>query len=209
MIDIHTIRSMQRPEFHQRSLLRSKRLAPGPFDVICARGKQAYNHEGNQHFRQIINGTIEKYSTVESKLQRSMIVTDIVDAVRAKGNGFLRQTGKGEWVQCTDVMCREKVGQHFRNALGARYKSSTKSKRRVKEETIPRLVNRLHKVVFSSKAVTAITERLELDLIFIDQSDDDEFYFKVLEANMNLLGAFKEDTTLVKQFHINFLSDSD
>jgi hypothetical protein len=46
MIDIHTIRSMQRPEFHQRSLLRSKSLAPGPFDVICARGKQAYNHEG-------------------------------------------------------------------------------------------------------------------------------------------------------------------
>jgi hypothetical protein len=46
MIDINIIRSMRRPEFDQRSFLRSKQLVPGPFDVICARGKQAYNHEG-------------------------------------------------------------------------------------------------------------------------------------------------------------------
>ena len=46
MIDIDVIRSMQRPELHQISLQPSKRLVPGPFDVICARGKQAYNHDG-------------------------------------------------------------------------------------------------------------------------------------------------------------------
>jgi hypothetical protein len=133
-----------------------------------------------------------------------MIVTDVVDAVRAKGNGFLRQNSKGEWVECTDVMCREKVGQHFRNALGSLYKSSSKSKRRFKEETIPRLIYRLQKVVFSSKAVIAITERLELEIIFMDQSDDDEFYQKAFETNMNLLDAFKQDTSLVQQFQHQF-----
>ena len=71
----------------------------------------------------------ERYSKVESKLQRSMIVTDIVDTIRKMGNGFVRRcTETGEWVECSDVMCREKVGQHFRNALGAQYKSSTRSK---------------------------------------------------------------------------------
>ena len=133
-----------------------------------------------------------------------MIVTDIVDAIRAKGNGFLRKTRKGEWVECSEVMCREKVGQHFRNALGSRYKSSTKSKRRIKEESIPRLVNSLHKIVFSSKAVTEITERLELDIIFIDETNDDEFYEKAFEANMNLLDTFKNDTSLVQQFQNQF-----
>lgn len=204
MINIDVIRSMQRPEFQQISLLKSKRLVPGPFDVICARGKQAYNHEGNRYFRQIIHHATEKYSQVESKLQRSMIVTDIVDAIRAKGNGFLRKNSKGEWVECTDVMCREKVGQHFRNALGSRYKSSTKSKRRIKEESIPRLVNSLHKIVFSSKIVKDITERLELDIIFIDESNDDEFYEKAFEANMNLLDTFKQDKDLVQQFQHQF-----
>lgn len=204
MIDIDSIRSVKRPEFQRISLFPSKRLVPGPFDVICARGKQAYNHQGNQFFRQIIHHATEKYSKVESKLQRSMIVTDIVDAIRAKGNGFLRKTRKGEWVECSEVMCREKVGQHFRNALGSRYKSSTKSKRRIKEESIPRLVNSLHKIVFSSKAVTEITERLELDIIFIDETNDDEFYEKAFEANMNLLDTFKNDTSLVQQFQNQF-----
>ena len=49
MIDIDVIRSMQRPELHhQISIVPIKRkaLTPGPFDVICARGKQAYNHAG-------------------------------------------------------------------------------------------------------------------------------------------------------------------
>jgi len=204
MIDIDTIRSMERPELHRISGFQSKPLVPGPFDVICARGKQAYNHQGNRYFRQIIHHATEKYSKVESKLQRSMIVTDIVDAIRAKGNGFLRKNSKGEWVECSDVMCREKVGQHFRNALGSRYKSSTKSKRRIKEESIPRLVNSLHKIVFSSKAVTDITERLEMDIIFIDESNDDEFYEKAFEANMNLLDTFKNDTSLVQQFQNQF-----
>lgn len=196
---------MQRPDLHQISISNSNRLIPGPFDVICARGKQAYNHDGNRHFRQIIDGATEKYSKVESKLQRSMIVTDIVDAIRAHGNGFLRQNSKGEWVQCTDVMCREKVGQHFRNLLGNKYKSSTRSKRLIKKESIPRMVNSLHKIVFSSKAVVEITERLYLDVIFIDDSnEDDDFYLKSFEANMNLLETFKQDTCLVQRFQHQF-----
>lgn len=204
MISIDIIRTMQHPELHQILIPPSKRLVPGPFDVICARGKQAYNHEGNRYFRQIMDGATEKYSQVESKLQRSMIVTDIVDAIRGKGNGFLRKNNKGEWVECSDVTCREKVGQHFRNAVGCRYKSSSKSKRRIKVESIPRLANILHNVVFSSKAVIEIIERLEFDIIFIDESNDDAFYEKAFAANMNLLDTFKEDTCLEQQFQHHF-----
>lgn len=50
MIDIDIIRSMQQPDIHQIALRstnkRQEILVPGPFDVICARGKQAYNHQG-------------------------------------------------------------------------------------------------------------------------------------------------------------------
>jgi len=185
------------PSKHSSKL---KHLEPGPFDVICARGKQAFNHEGNRYFRQMVNGATEKYSQVESKLQRSMIVTDIVDAIRARGNGFLRKNNKGEWLECSDVMCREKVGQHFRNALGSQYKSSTKAKRRLKEGSIFRLVKSLQNIVFSSKAVKGITDGLVLDVIFTDGSNDDDFYEIAFAANMNLLDAFKQDTALVQQF---------
>lgn len=154
----------------------------------------------NRYFRTIIHHTTEKYSKVQSKLQRSMIVSDVIDAIRAKGNGFIRRNSRGEWIECSDVMCREKVGQHFRNALGCRYKSSTKSKRRMKEESISRIVNILNKIVFSSKTVTEIVERLALDLIFIDETNTDAFYEKAFEANLHLLQVFKDDVCLVQQF---------
>jgi len=113
------------------------KFTPGPFDVICARGKQAYNHVGNKHFRGIISNATEKYSKVESKLQRSMIVTDIVNAVREKGNGFLRMDDTtGEWIECSDVLCREKVGQYFRSALGCRFKSKSRSIKKSKKVNI-------------------------------------------------------------------------
>jgi hypothetical protein len=175
-------------------------LMPGPYDVICARGKQAYNHEGNKYFRGIVTSATEKYSNVKSKLQRSMIVTEIVDVIRAKGNGFIRQNEKGEWVECTDVMCREKVGQHFRNALGCQYKSSTKIKRRIKDVCIPRPIHSLSDIVFSNKVVKTVMERLSIDVIFIEESSDDAFYEKVFTANMKLMKVFKTEKTLVKQF---------
>jgi len=189
------------------------KFKPGPFDVICARGKQAYNHDGNKHFRGIVSNATEKYSKVESKLQRSMIVTDIVDAIRGKG-GFLRMNDTtGEWIECSDVLCREKVGQYFRSALGCRFKSrSTKKSKQINEQggrqqrrkrtdCIPlRLVHSLSVIVFSNKLVETIMERLSIDIIFIPESSEDAFYEMAITANMELLNIIKEDKKLVNQF---------
>jgi len=113
------------------------KFTPGPFDVICARGKQAHNHDGNKYFRGIVSDAIEEYSKVESKLQRSMIVTDIVTAIRERGNGFLRMDDTtGEWIECSDVLCREKVGQYIRLSLGRRYKSKSRSIKKSKKVNI-------------------------------------------------------------------------
>merc|ERR1712194_1005656 len=94
--------------------------------------------------------------------------------------------------------CREKVGHYFRNALGCLYKSSTKSKRCVKkEETTSRLIYSLHDILFSNKMVTAIMERLILDVTFID----DTFYEKAFNTNIRLLEVFKNDICLVQRYH--------
>jgi len=113
------------------------KFTPGPFDVICARGKQAHNHDGNKYFRGIVSDAIEEYSKVESKLQRSMIVTDIVTTIRERGNGFVRRDDTtGEWIECSDVLCREKVGQYIRLSLGRRYKSKSRSIKKSKKVNI-------------------------------------------------------------------------
>jgi len=195
---------MPNPTMPLTSSSTSRPFIPGQFDVICARGKQAYNHDGNRNFRQILNSATEKYSKVESKLQRSMIVTDIVDAVLAKGNRFLRQNSNGEWIDCTRVMCREKIGHYFRNALGCLYKSNTKSKQHGKKEYKPSLIHSPHTILFSSKLVTKIMERLTMDITFIEDFSDDAFYEKLLETQMRLLEVFKNDVCLVQRYHCQF-----
>lgn len=85
---------------------------PGPPDVICARGKKAFLHSGNLHFRATIESQMDRYSSTGTKLEKSLIVSHIVDEIRqaSPGGGFVKQE-KGRWLEVGDHAAREKVGQ--------------------------------------------------------------------------------------------------
>lgn len=106
---------------------------PCASDVVCKRGKRAFNH--NQHFREIIQQRLDKYSQASSKLEKSLVVSDVVDAVRARSpmGGFVREI-EGTWYEVGDSIAREKVGGSFREMLHTQYKSSTKAKKRRRQE---------------------------------------------------------------------------
>jgi hypothetical protein len=86
-------------------------FVPGPLDVICARGKDAKMHEGNQRLRFLVQLCSSQYSSAISKLEKSMIVSSIVDVVRL-GNceGFVKKEKDG-WYEVGDKVAREKCGQ--------------------------------------------------------------------------------------------------
>ena len=54
-------------------------FVPSPFDVICARGKQAKLH--NQQFRAKIHESSEAYAKAETKLYKSLVVSSVVAMV--------------------------------------------------------------------------------------------------------------------------------
>ena len=83
----------------------------GAFDVICARGKTAFQHPGNQRFRALIERRVEDYAAASNKFEKSVIVSQIVDEVRqaSPSGGFIRSE-KGLWYEVGDA-AREKVGQ--------------------------------------------------------------------------------------------------
>jgi hypothetical protein len=119
-------------------------FTPGPYDVICARGKDAKNHLGNKRFRSKVKDALLEYSKSEhDKMRKSMILSDIVESVRRNSplGGFVKsrhvknvqddgQTTTTQWYEVGDHLAREKVGQSFRDLLHGQYKSSTKSKRK-------------------------------------------------------------------------------
>ena len=90
------------------------KFTPGPLDVICAPGKDARNHAGNIKFRNRIQANVEKYSKASSKLEKSTIVSSIVDKIRqdSPNGGFVKKDIEtGNWYEVGDQMAREKVGQ--------------------------------------------------------------------------------------------------
>lgn len=82
------------------------------YSVICARGKVARDHTGNRRFRLAIDMSLERYRKANSKLCRSLVVSDIVDSIRsASPNGGFVRCDEGQWIEVGDHIAREKVGQ--------------------------------------------------------------------------------------------------
>lgn len=110
-------------------------FVPGPYDVICARGAAAANSAGNLRFRKLIQDILPEYSKASSKLEKGLLVSRVVDAVRdmTPNGGFVKKIGN-RWYEVGDAACREKIGQCIRDQLHTQYKSSTKSKKPRRQE---------------------------------------------------------------------------
>lgn len=93
---------------------------PGPYDVICSRGKVAYNHSGNRHFRTILETYLEDYKKCVLKLDKSVAVIAIVDDIRklSPNGGFIKFCkDKKCYVEVGDKRAKEKVGHALRELM--------------------------------------------------------------------------------------------
>lgn len=115
----------------------NNRFEPGPYDVICGRGKTVFWHPGNQELREMIDNNADRYKRAKSKLDKSLIVIEIVDLVRSKSpsGGFVKKQktaqGRTHWVEVGDAHAREKVGSAFRTASNGKQGINHPSKRRL------------------------------------------------------------------------------
>jgi hypothetical protein len=107
-------------------------FVPSENDVICGRGRRIFMHPGNEKFRLMVSECLEEYSSTVTKLEKSLILCDIVAQVRANSphGGFVKKDGKdGRWYEVGDFLAREKTSQAFRDALHDQYKSSNTAKK--------------------------------------------------------------------------------
>lgn len=93
---------------------------PDNWSVICGRGKEVFSHIGNKRLRILVDANLNKYSSTKSKMQKTLIVSSIVDAVRSasKIGGFVKQDPNTKiWEEVGDDVAREKVGQLLRESM--------------------------------------------------------------------------------------------
>ena len=185
------------------------RVVPAPLDVVCARGRDAWNHPGNKNLRRIIEQRRQKYSLASSKMERSDIVSRIVGDMRSKGISFLKQDVKSRlWKDIGDALARNKVGHLLRNSLSSQFRSSAEAKISRRRNGSGKLHQSLSKTLHSNPEVSYIINKLSVDMSDQHGLLDAEVMQIFNQANVQLLAAFKKDTTLVVQFHLTASSSS-
>jgi hypothetical protein len=97
------------------------------YSVLCCRGKDSVNHVGNRRFRILASMYVAKYSQADSKAAKSVIVSEIITAIRQVGGNFCKQK-RGTWFEVGEHCAREKVSALLRDLLHTQYRSSNKSK---------------------------------------------------------------------------------
>lgn len=143
-------------------------FTPGDDDVICGRGKKCYNHIGNERFRLRVMGMLDEYSQAKSKLDKSSVLSRVVDQVRQNSpkGGFVKQDSTtGRWYEVGDFLAREKTSQAFRDALHDRYKSSNLSKKKRRQEEQAKASDTYHRIARSEYEISSRLERLSNEVI--------------------------------------------
>jgi hypothetical protein len=97
------------------------------YSVVCGRGKDSYTHIGNLRFRILASLFIETYSRAESKIAKSVIVSEIITVIRQAGGTFCTYE-MGVWFEVKGPRAREKVSGLLRDLLHTEYRSSAKAK---------------------------------------------------------------------------------
>jgi len=155
----------------------NKMDVPGEFDVICGRGKICSQHPGNRRLSQIVKQHIDQYSQATSKLEKSLVVSDIVNMVKQKGT-FVKQVSSGGryFYNVSERMTREKVGQMLRDALHTQYKSSNQAKRKRRFAEMNDLNSQVNQFLRNNKAISSVMSQLAMSstsLLLSNQNDAD------------------------------------
>lgn len=83
------------------------------FTIACfdvKRGKEVYTHYGNRRLKVLVDINLEKYIQAKSKLEKTIIVSSIVETIReaSTSGGFVRKCPKtGEWHEVRNVKIRK------------------------------------------------------------------------------------------------------
>lgn len=102
---------------------------PGAYDIICGdRSKSSLNHVGNRRFKLMMQMHVEKYKNSPTKVDKSLVVISIVDAIRDLNGHFVRRDkASGMWHDIGDQLAREKVGYALRDNIVSKKRRTKKA----------------------------------------------------------------------------------
>mmetsp|Transcript_19426 Transcript_19426/g.32262 ORF Transcript_19426/g.32262 Transcript_19426/m.32262 type:complete len:658 (-) Transcript_19426:17-1990(-) len=93
-------------------------VVPREHDVLCGRGRLFFEHSGNRRFRTIIEQWLSKYSSADTKSEKTCFVRMVVNEIASKGGRFLKlEKSNSMWYEGDSVCAKSKVGHAFRDLI--------------------------------------------------------------------------------------------
>ena len=183
----------------------SRQLRPKEFDVICGRGREAFDHTGNRHLRSLVKAQVRKYSRAKTRPDRTRIVSGIIKSIQSKGSaGFVKKDEKtGVWEKVEDKLVREKIGQLLRNSLGGQFKSCGPKKHLRRVAANSQLTEQLVQKMNSNPTVGNVLNTFYRDVANSDPlSLSDEAALEIFDRhNKILLESIKSEKVLSETCH--------
>jgi hypothetical protein len=185
-------------------------FTPGPNDVVCARGKSYWDHEGNKLYRRLIATTTEKYSAATNKVEKTLVVSEIVEAIHKRNGKLVKKEKKGgSWVEVDEIFAREKVGQSLRDGLSNKYSSSTKAKRQKRTQVNEKFNGDIDRLIQANQPVSQKMDELTHEVQKHGaQTSDSSFMSLFSQANSDILETIKKDASMLSQFQDATVSTS-
>lgn len=92
---------------------------PGPWNVVCGRGKNWHEYVSNRRFRIIVANHLFQYFETISRKRKSQVIGTIVETVlNSPGGSFVRKDPvSGMWYTLSRKEAREKVSHCLRDCL--------------------------------------------------------------------------------------------
>lgn len=116
----------------------SEDIVPGEADIICGKDNVAYNHAGNKKFRAIVIMHGERYKRCPSRHGKTLITTEIIKSIRARGGRFLRMNKKiNMYEDLSDQKTHDKVSHALRSAKDPNEKKVPRKRNRVRNPPTP------------------------------------------------------------------------
>lgn len=153
-------------------------------------------------YRELIAEATPKYSNTTNKLEKTLIVSEIVQTVHQRKGRFIKRKDKqGPWMQVDETFSREKIGQSLRDLLSSKYRSATSVKKRRRTESNDRFHGDVDRVVRSNRVVSCRMDEL-CRQIQCNGDTASEYTIMALfsRTNSDILETIKRDERMLNQF---------
>lgn len=104
--------------------------------LSSGKAKKYFFHKGNAMLRNLAASMLDEYAGAKTKLDKSLIISDVAEHVRQNGNFVKRDTTTEKWVVAEDLLCREKISAVFRDALHQRSRNATPLTKRAQHHAV-------------------------------------------------------------------------